>query len=88
MFEVDAESGFSTSELKMPVGRVDEVMRPVISKDHKESQNRENRAYPAHGFKLKVALRYDNSFSLKFNPDSIPGQEEIKYLLIFSFYSN
>ena len=28
MFEVDAESGFSTSEMKMPVGMVDEVKWP------------------------------------------------------------
>ena len=83
MFEVDAESGFSTSEIKMPGGMVDEVKWPEILKDRKESQNREIRAYPKNGFKLKLAIRYDNSFSLQF-----PGQEKIKYLLIFSLYLN
>jgi hypothetical protein len=83
MFEVDAESGFSNSELIMPVGMVDEVKWPEILKDRKESQNREIRAYPKNGFKLKLAIRYDNSFSLQF-----PGQEKIKYLLIFSLYLN
>ena len=41
MFEVDAESGFSTSErkkrMKMPVGMVDEVKWPEISKDRKRT---------------------------------------------------
>ena len=41
MFEVDADSGFSISErkkrMKMPVGMVDEVKWPEISKDRKRS---------------------------------------------------
>ena len=75
MFEVDAGSGFSTSELKMPVGMVDEVKWPEILKDNKESQNRYIGAYPANGFKLKVGIRYDNAFSIQFQ-----GQEETVYL--------
>ena len=83
MFEVDAESGFSTSEIKMPGGMVDEVKWPEISKDRKESQDREDRAYPANGFTLKLSFRYDNLFKFQF-----PGQERTKYLLIFLFYLN
>ena len=75
MFEVDAGSGFSTSELKMPVGMVDEVKWPEILKDNKESQNRYIGAYPANGFKLKVGIRYDNAFSIQFQ-----GQETTMYL--------
>ena len=82
MFEVDAGSGFSTSELKMPVGMVDEVKWPEISKDQKESQNRYSGAYPANGFKLKLGFRYDNAFSNKF-----PGQETKRSLSSFHFYS-
>ena len=41
MFEVDTESGFSTSDkltrMKMPVGMVDEVKWPEISKDRKRT---------------------------------------------------
>ena len=88
MFEVDAESGFSTSEIKMPRGMVDKVKWPEISKDRKESRDREDRAYPANGFTLKLSIRYDNLFSHQFNPSSIPGQEKLKYLLIFLFYLN
>ena len=77
MFEVDAESGFSTSEMKMPVGMVDEVMWPEISKDPEESQDREDRAFPANGFTLKLAIRYDTLFEAQF-----PGVEETKYLSI------
>ena len=73
MFEVDAGSGFSTSELKMPVGTVDEVKWPEILKDHKKSQN--IGAYPANGFKLKLGFRYDNAFSIQFQ-----GQEKTVYL--------
>ena len=75
IFEVDAGSGFSTSELKMPVGMVDEVKWPEILKDHKESQNKYIGAYPANGFKLKVGIRYDNAFSIQFQ-----GQETTMYL--------
>ena len=75
MFEVDAESGFSTSEIKMPGGMVDEVKWPEILKDNKESQNRYIGAYPANGFKLKVGIRYDNAFSIQFQ-----GQETTMYL--------
>ena len=75
MFEVDAESGFSTSEMKWPVRMVDEVKWPEILKDHKESQNKYIGAYPANGFKLKVGIRYDNAFSIQFQ-----GQETTMYL--------
>ena len=77
MFEVDAGSGFSTSELKMPVGMVDEVKWPEISDDLEESQDREDRAFPANGFELKLAIRYDNLFAAQF-----PGQETTKYFLL------
>ena len=77
MFEVDAESGFSTSDIKMPVGSHDTVKWPEISKDREESQDREDRAFPANGFTLKLAIRYDTLFAAAF-----PGVEETKYLLI------
>jgi len=73
MFEVDAESGFSTSEVKMPVGTVDTVKWPEISGDQEESKGREDRAFPANGFTLKLAIRYDTLFATAF-----PGIEEIK----------
>jgi len=73
MFEVDAESGFSTSEMKMPVGMVDEVKWPEISKDREESQDREDREFPANGFTLKLAIRYDTLFAAQF-----PGVEETR----------
>ena len=50
MFEVDAETGFSTSEMTMPVGMVDEVKWPEISQDREESQDRDDRTFPANGF--------------------------------------
>ena len=77
MFEVDAESGFSTSEMKMPVGMVDEVKWPEISGDQKESQERADRVFPANGFTLNLAIRYDELFSAQF-----PGQEITRYLSI------
>ena len=77
MFEVDAESGFSTSEMKMPVGMVDEVKWPEISRDQKESQERADRAFPSNGFTLNLAIRYDELFSAQF-----PGQEITRYLSI------
>ena len=87
MFEVDAESGFSTSEMKMPVGMVDEVKWPEISEDREESQDREDRTFPANGFELNLAIRYDNLFAAQF-----PGQETTKYFLLllkrFLFYLN
>ena len=43
MFEVDAESGFSTSEMKWPVRMVDEVKWPEISGDREESKDREDK---------------------------------------------
>ena len=43
MFEVDAESGFSTSEIKMPGGMVDEVKWPEISKDRKRRSTSEKK---------------------------------------------
>jgi len=73
MFEVDAESGFSTSDIKMPVGSHDTVKWPEISKDREESQDREDRAFPANGFTLKLAIRYDTLFAAAF-----PGVEETK----------
>ena len=77
MFEVDAESGISTSGMKMPVGMVDEVKLPEISWLQKESHQRAERAFPANGFKLNLAIRYDNLFAAQF-----AGQETTKYLLI------
>ena len=77
MFEVDAESGFSTSERKMPVGMVDEVKWPEISGRQKGSKQRVNRAFPANGFTLNLAIRYDNLFAAQFS-----GQETTKYSLI------
>ena len=77
MFEVDAESGFSTSEMKMPVGMVDEVKWPEISEDPEESQDREDGTFPANGFELNLAIRYDNLFAAQF-----PGQETTKYFLL------
>ena len=77
MFEVDAESGFSTSEMKWPVRMVDEVKWPEISDDREESQDREDRTFPANGFELKLAIRYDNLFAAQF-----PGQETTKYFLL------
>ena len=77
MFEVDAESGFSTSEMKMPAGMVDEVKWPEISGNREESKDREDRAFPANGFTLKLAIRYDTLFAAEF-----PGVEETKYLSI------
>ena len=87
MFEVDAESGFSTSEIKMPVGMVDEVKWPEISKDRKESQDRKDRAYPGNGFKLKLSIRYDNLFASQFCTTSSIICETM-YLLIFFYYLN
>ena len=77
MFEVDAESGFSTSDIKMPVGSHDTVKWPEISKDREESQERADRAFPANGFMLNLAIRYDKLFSAQF-----PGQEITRYLSI------
>ena len=77
MFEVDAETGFSTSEMTMPVGMVDEVRWPEISEDREESQDRKDRTFPANGFELKLAIRYDNLFAAQF-----PGQETTKYFLL------
>ena len=78
MFEVDAKSGFSTSERKMPVGMVDEVLWPEISGDQKKIQNnhtdRQTPPFPENGFKLNLAIRYDNLFAAQF-----PGTEEIRY---------
>ena len=81
MFEVDAKSGFSTSGRKMPVGMVDEVKWPEISKDQEESQDREDRAFPTNGFTLKLAIRYDTLFEAQF-----PGVEETKYVHIYQSY--
>ena len=77
MFEVDAETGFSTSELTMPVGMVGEVKWPEISEDREESQDREDRTFPSNGFTLNLAIRYDNLFAAQF-----PGQETTKYFLL------
>ena len=77
MFEVDAESGFSTSEMKWPVRMVDEVKWPEISDDREESQHREDRAFPANGFELNLAIRYDNLFAAQF-----PDQKITKYFLL------
>ena len=82
MFEVDADSGFSISErkkrMKMPVGMVDEVKWPEISKDQKRIQNnetdRQTPSIPENGFKLNLAIRYDSLFAAKF-----PGTEEKRY---------
>ena len=82
MFEVDAETGFSTSEMNnWPAGMVDEVKWPEISEDREESQDREDRTFPANGFELNLAIRYDNLFAAQF-----PGQETTKYFLLFFFY--
>ena len=72
-----SESGFSTSEIKMPVGMVGEVKWPEISQDREESQVREDRTFPANGFELNLAIRYDNLFAAQF-----PGQETTKYFLL------
>ena len=77
MFEVDAETGFSTSEMTMPVGMVDEVRWPEISEDREKIQGREDRTFPANGFELNLAIRYDNLFAAQF-----PGQETTKYFLL------
>ena len=78
MFEVDAETGFSTSEMNnWPSGMVDEVKWPEISEDREESQDRKDRTFPANGFELNLAIRYDNLFAAQF-----PGQETTKYFLL------
>jgi len=73
MFEVDTKSGISTSERKMPVDMVDEVMWPEILGDQKRSQNNDTPPFPENGFKLNLAIRYDNLFAAQF-----PGTEEIR----------
>ena len=81
MFEVDAESGFSTSEIKMPVGMVDEVLWPEISEEiffrKNKIEHSQHRTFPANGFTLNLAIRYDNLFAAQF-----PGQETTKYFLL------
>jgi hypothetical protein len=74
MFEVNAKSGFSTPERKMPVGMVNEVMWPEILGNQKRSQNTDTSPFPENGFKLNLAIRYDKLFS-----DQFPGTEEIRY---------
>ena len=77
MFEIDAETGFSSSELNIPQGAMfDGALDPeIIIGDLKRSLDRnldrQTPPFPENGFTLNVAVRYDNLFDSQLSGNSV-----------------
>ena len=77
MFEANAVSGISTAEfLGYGDGEaVDEYKDPQVDSSDRSSKNkgsdRQTQPFPANGFKLNVAVRYDTLFAQQFPSSTV-----------------